>query len=119
MLAIDSTVVSDDFRLGYLSLDSNERSQFQARELKSVPWPTGLQVVVGHWGYGHHSRIFPGKSIQIGSPCKLDKAEVYVDAVASKQVLYRLYRLICAVHLASQRNSACIVVALTSPLFVP
>lgn len=115
MLAIDSTVVSDDFRLGYLSLDSNERSQFQARELKSVPWPTGLQVVVGHWGYGHHSRIFLGKSIQISSPCKLDKAEVYVDAVASKQVLYRL---IYAVDLASQRNSACIVVALTSPLFV-
>ena len=35
-----------------------------------------------------------------------------MDAVASKQVLYRQ---IYAVHLASQRNSACIVVALTSP----
>ena len=73
---------------------------------------SGCSGALGLW---HHSRIFAGKSIQIGSPCKLDKAEVYVDAVASKQVLYRL---IYAVDLASQRNSACIVVARTSPLFV-
>ena len=73
MLAIDSTVVSNDFRLGYLSLDSNERSQFQARELKSVPWPTGLQVVVGHWGYDiirAYSRANPFKSVHPASLIK-------------------------------------------------
>ena len=95
--------VSHVLRLGYLSLDSNERSQFQARELKSVPWPTRA---LG---------IFVRKFIQIASPCKFDKAEVYVDAGASKEVLYRL---LFAVHIASQRNSGCIVVAKTTPLFV-